>query len=555
MAAIQSQPEVGMKHRHPYGAVAIMWVGFLFLAPVLSAQESTNRPHISVPQDWSQRQIIFSRDALLQHPDVIYKEPRVFHQAIQRWQGRYSTIVPGVATTQTPAISNLSPVDWSVALRGRLAPNMFPSKFSFDLAAPPSCQNDYVVFGTTAVGVTDGASNLVAFNNLYAGTGGLCGAAPTVLFAYNTTTVAGGHIVTSPVLSQDGKKIAFVESAPAPAPTAIFHVLTWTAGDGGIGTAAAPTMTSLTLAAVNSTTSSPWVDYGSDTAYLGANDGKIYKITGVFKGTPALAGFPWPVTVNPNRHLTPPVLDSRLGLLMVGADDGNLYQIDTATGALAAPLIIGAGPHHGIVGTPIVDVTNGTTFVVSANDGTSGVLVEADTATLTVLAKARIGLASANPAQTAVDLFQPAFSDSYFTDPSTGVVRLCGTGEADITPFQYAFAFTGRTMQTTAAFSQQLLTSTAARCTAWTEVFNPNIGVGGTDFFFFGLTADCTSPGAAGGCVVARSSDTALATATLAGGPSGIVVDNVSTAGQASSIYLMAKNVNTAFKFKQTLGP
>jgi hypothetical protein len=314
-------------------------------------------------------------------------------------------------------------------------------------------------------------------------------------------------------------------------------------------------MTTLPFAPVNSTTSSPWVDYGSDIAYLGADDGKIYKITGVFKGTPTLAGAPWPVLVSTNLHLTPPVLDARLGLLMVGSTNGNLYQINTATGVLAAPLVVGAGPNHGILGAPIVDVTNGTTFVVSSNDGTSGVLVEADTATLTVLAKARIGQASASG--TAVELFQPAFSDSYFTNPSTGLVRLCGTGAADITPFQYAFGFTGRTMQTTAAFSQQLLTSTAARCTGWTEVFNPNIGAGGTDFFFFGLTEDCTAPGngPTDGCVVARSSDTVLTKATLTGGPSGIVVDNISTAGQASSIYLMGKNVNTAFKFKQTLGP
>ena len=107
-------------------------------------------------------------------------------------------------------------------------------------------------------------------------------------------------------------------------------------------------------------------------------------------------------------------------------------------------------------------------------------------------------------------------------------------------------------MQTTASFSQQLVTSTLARCTGWTEFFNPNIGVGGTDFFF-GLTQDCTAPGtgATDGCVVARSSDTVLTKATLTGGPSGIVVDNYSTAGQASSIYMMAKNVNTAYKFTQ----
>jgi hypothetical protein len=39
--------------------------------------------------------------------------------------------------------------------------------------------------------------------------------------------------------------------------------------------------------------------------------------------------------------------------------------------------------------------------------------------------------------------------------------------------------------------------------------------------------------------------------ATVNGGPSGIVVDNYSTAGQAASIYLMANKVSTAYKFTQ----
>jgi hypothetical protein len=573
MAAIHSQPEVGVKHRNSYRAVAVVSIGFCFLATVLSAQESTNRPHIGAPQDWSQRHIIFSRDALLQHPDLISQEPRVLHQAMQRWQGRYSSVVPGVDMTEAPAASGSNQVDWSVTLKGRLSPNMFPSKFSFDLGAPPSCQNDYVVYGTNSVGVTGGNANLVAFNNLYAGTGGLCGSAPTVLFAYNITTVTGvGRISTSPVLSLDGTKIAFVESVGGTAPAAIFHVLTWIAGQGGISIAADPgaAMTSLTFSPTKTdTASSPWVDYLSDVAYVGADDGKIHKITGVFKGTPTevVGGTPWPVTVSTNLHLTPPVLDNRLGLLMVGSANGNLYQIDTTTGALKS-LAVGdknALPNHGILAPPIVDVTNGTTFVVSSNGvnssgGNSGVLVEADTLSLTELARANIGLASASG--TSVNLYQPAFSDSYFTDPSTGVVRLCGTGDLDITPFQYAFSFTGRTMQTTTpAFKQQLVTSTLARCTGWTEVFNPKIGVGGTDFFFFGLDQDCTAPGngPTDGCVVARTSDSPILTKQpVVGGPTGIVIDNVADPalfGQASSIYLMSKNNNIAFKFKQTLGP
>src|ERR1035438_2918800 len=143
-----------------------------------------------------------------------------------------------------------------------------------------------------------------------------------------------------------------------------------------------------------STTSAPWIDYTHDTVYVGADGGLMYKITGVFHGTPTLAGAPWPITVSSGHHLSPPVLDSELGMLMVGSTTGNLYQINTTNGALAAlvigkPGITGAG----VVAPPLVDLTNGTTFVVSSNDGTSAVLVEVDTNTLSQLAK-EIGRAS-----------------------------------------------------------------------------------------------------------------------------------------------------------------
>jgi hypothetical protein len=139
---------------------------------------------------------------------------------------------------------------------------------------------------------------------------------------------------------------------------------------------------------------------------------------------------------------------------------------------------------------------------------------------MTQLAKGRIGQASKGT--TTISLFQPAFSNDYFNDPTTGTARLCGTGAADTTPWQYAFGgFTlvgGKfVMNTTPVFSQQLLPSTAARCTGWTEVFNPNIGAGGTDFFFFGLTADCTGAGTSG-CVKARNANGSLSSANIAGG-------------------------------------
>ena len=214
---------------------------------------------------------------------------------------------------------------------------------------------------------------------------------------------------------------------------------------------------------------------------------------------------------------------------------------------MTALLQVGSGgAGQSIVAAPIVDVTNGTTFVVSGNDSTSAVLVEVDTATLgtAIFSKARIGLGG-------VKIQQPALDNNYYNGQPNGVIRVCGTGASDTTPWQYSFGFTGIIMNTLPVFSQQLVNSTGATCTGWTEFFNPNIGVGGTDFFFFGLTQDCTGP-TTSGCVVARTTDIApLVTVGIPGGPSGIVIDNYSTDPQASSLYLSAIGASTAYKFTQ----
>jgi len=540
-----------VEHRLAQGAFAVL-TGFFMLVSNLNAQVPANPGRTGVVQDWTRNHIVFNRAALLKNPSLLSIEPRIAHQVVQRWQKAQSQTSGAPSTVGDPSPQR----DWNVSLgTGRIAPNMFPAKFSFDPGAAPDCINDFVVFPLQHAGVTGGQANLVAFNNLYAGTtpAGLCGPAPTVLFAYNTTTVAAGRILNSPALSLDGKKIAFVESGAA---SSIFHVVTWTAGAGTISAAADPggAMTSTTFAAALDTRSSPWVDYNTDTAYVGSDDGKVYKFTGVFNGTPTLAGAPWPVTLSANVRVSSPVLDKNLGLLMVGIQNGTYYSVNTSTGVVKS-LVVGrsGATNPGILAAPVVDVSNGTSFVVSANDGTSGVLVEVNSATMTQLAKGRIGQASHSG--TAISLFQPAFSDAYFNDPTTGTIRLCGTGTADNTPWQYAFGgFTLQAgkyvMNTTPTFSAQLLTSTTARCTGWTEFFNPNVN-GGTDFFFFGLTADCTGAGTSG-CVKARNSDGSLTSVDVAGGPTGIVVDNYSTAAQAASIYLTGATApNLAYKFTQ----
>ena len=512
------------------------------------AQDSGSGQWAGVPQDWSDRQIVFSRDTVLQNPQLITVEPRIQHQILQRWGSADQGVFQGIEAASDSSATG-SHRDWNVTLGGRVAPLMFPAKYSFDPGAPPSCSGDYVVFGLNTAGTTGGRANLVAFNNLYSGGtgGGFCQkSAPTVLFAYNITTVTTGKVSTSPVLSPKGDKIAFVESSPT---SSNFHVLTWTAGQGTINRSAPPNMTTLALSASNNTRSSPWVDYNTDTAYVGADNGLVYKIHPVFNGTPALVSG-WPVTLSSNVRLTPPVLDKNLGLLLVGSQNGTLYSINTTTRAVKS-LVVGksGATNPGILAPPIVDVAHGTTFVVSSNNGTSAVFEEVDTASLTALATANIGIGSKSG--TAVNLYQPAFDNNYFNNPSTGRVRLCGTGTGtDITPRQYAFGFTGRVMNTAPVFSQQLSTTTTARCTGWTEFYNPNIN-GGTDYFFFGLTTGCPTS-ATSGCVVERLSDTSLVTFNLPGGPSGIVIDNYSTDAQASSIYLTDQATpNAAYKLTQ----
>ena len=290
-----------MKANRPYGAIAALCVGFMFLTTCLWAQEAVAPGHVGVPQDWSEHNVVFNLSDVALHPDLVSREPRVAHQLMQRSKGAGTGFFRGVDSGASSATGAVHQGDWSFNLvKGHVAASMSPAKYSFDPGAAPSCANDYVVFGLNIAGVTGKQANLVAFNNLYAGTSGLCGANPNVMFAYNITSVTGGKIVLSPIISLDGRKIASVESA---AKSSIFHVLSWSPGQGTVTASAAPTMTSLTFSStVTSTSAAPWIDYTNDTVYVGVDGGVLYKITGVFRGTPTLAGAPWPITVSSGHH-------------------------------------------------------------------------------------------------------------------------------------------------------------------------------------------------------------------------------------------------------------
>jgi hypothetical protein len=219
-----------------------------------------------MPMDWSYSHVIYSKqrspdEEAAKPKDKRYIYSRMTHGTVRAaasslptiglGDNRYSTELNNLRMAQNPfmhpqpaSAATTGKVDWAFSLgTGFVAPGMYPAKFSFDINAPVTVANctgtteytfpDFVVYGLDVAGVSGGQSNLIALDNLYTGTNptpGICGTgSPLVYWSYDTTTVPGGKITTSPVLSEDGTQVAFLESGGA---KSFLHILLWNAGDG-----------------------------------------------------------------------------------------------------------------------------------------------------------------------------------------------------------------------------------------------------------------------------------------------------------------------------------
>jgi hypothetical protein len=533
----------------------------------LSAQVSETRPQVGVPEDWTHHRIRFSTAALHQHPELAAREPRAVAQLYREAFAQARALMTSAQPSSQAASAGVTDPhrDWSVSLgSGRIQFGQFPAKWNSDPTAPltvANCTTDYVIYALNVSGVTGGQPSIVGLNRLYSdGSIPLCpGKQPNFMFSYNTTTVANGRILTSPVLSLDGKKVAFVEtSTVAGTRTSVLHVLN--IATSGSQVTASPSslppggaMTSTTIAAASNTRSSPWVDYPSDTAYVGLDNGILYKITGVFKGTPTLVTtVPWPITINLNSSFASPVLDNTTGNVFLGAGNGRLYSVNVVTPGPVTAIQIGrtGANNPNIWDSPIFDATGKTLFAITSNDAvlTSAAVVQVDSSLKTVITRVPVGRGST--AGATVNLYDGDFDDAYFTSPATGHMLVCGTGTADTTPHRYLLGFNASGVLQPGS-SVQITTDAAARCSPVTEYFNPNIG-GGTDFFFWGVTRSCPGIAAPGGCVMALTNESALASAKALGGSSGIVIDNdYVTKNGGSSIYFSTE-ANTLDAVKMT---
>jgi hypothetical protein len=380
---------------------------------------------------------------------------------------------------------------------------------------------------------------------------------PNVLFSYNTTTVANGKIMTSPILSLDGKKVAFIETVNTIGAVSILHVLKIPAT--GSQVVATPShdppvgaMTSLTLGNASNSRSSPWIDYKTDTIYVGLDDGKIYKVTGVFKGTPTLAGAPFPLTINLNSVLSSPMLDTVTGKLFIGAGNGRLYSVNVNSPAGVTAIQIGrnGAANPDIYDVPMFDATGGSIFVMTSNDNVSdgASVVQVNTNTFAVTTRVSIGQGSTNGQM--INLYDGDFDNAYFNNPTTGHLMVCGTAAAAPNPTRYRLGFNASGVLQPAT-GVQISSNGTARCSPITAFFNPNIG-GGTDFFFWGVTHCDTNNG---GCVMALANGTTLSTLNSSGGSSGIIIDNTyvnPTSSGGSSIYFANYNSTSSRAVKAT---
>jgi hypothetical protein len=594
-----------MKRVFNYGLWYLPLVACLGLAG--RAQEQPPRQHVGRVLDWSYHHVTMSGGLPAADLDKARVEPRILYRLVERFPSASASVRrfgPGIRGPRKPVRPQSAglKIDWSIPLgTGIVAPNMFPAKYGFDINATPSCTNDYVVFGLNVAGVNGGQANLVGMNNLYSGSNPrTCGANPTVNWAYNGSTVAGGAVLTSPSISLDGKRIAYIESAPS---ATIFHVLAWKATEGTsataavnptangacAGTVANPTSSCLKSVTVSSaakdTLSSAWVDYQTDKAFVGTDDGKIYRISCVFLcGVNAQPIVEWtftlPVAGTGGAAAQPngPVYDFPSGRLFVGDQLGEVWVINAggATPTLnAGPAMVGGGgctaAHPpGRTGTGADCAANGGSFGIpdsvimdssgvsqrifafSGNDGTVGAsaVVAQLKMDLTGLVRVHVGLGSVGRTIPNWNLHSGAFDDTYFgATPSNGHLFLCGTDTVTTEPFHYWIGFDAYpTMNAVPDGSLFRVTVPDIPCSPYTELFNPNITLNGGNGHHDFIVSSLIAPSPNGEILVNDISTGAVVNgqATIVaypGGTSGIVVDNVSTAGQASSVYFSTQGV------------
>jgi hypothetical protein len=212
------------------------------------------------------------------------------------------------------------------------------------------------------------------------------------------------------------------------------------------------------------------------------------------------------------------------------------------------------GGSFGIPDTVIMDSSGASQriYAFSGNDGTAGAsaTVAQIKTDLTGLVKVHVGLGSVGATIANWNLHNGAFDNAYFgATPSSGHLFVCGTAAGTTEPYHYWIGFSGYPVMDAAPSGSLFRTNVAnIPCSPFTELYNPNItlagGAGHHDF----IVSSLMGPSPTGQILVNDISTGQIingqaVAVSYPGGTSGIVVDNISTSGQASSVYFSTQGV------------
>jgi len=616
---------------------AVIAFGVPSFARTMPKVNAGNTPVKGVADDWTHHHVVFSNPGTEEQAikgghygkwNKIVNDPRYVMQQMRRGlpgQGPAATdasafqaarmtnhgiqpLGPGrmlpklphpVSTLRFPGSSTIKQ-DWNESIGTTTAPTplAFPAKWSSFNTSTASCTSDFVVYPTGQAGSSSQAS-IIAYYNLYAG--GCSGTVPNVDWAYDT----GGTVSLSPVFSENGNQIAFIQSSDSTASLVLLTVPLTPPGSGTIASPTAPLAQtassyynggsgctapcSYTVALSGNpddTWSSPYYDYSTDTLFVGDSNGRLHKFNPVFNGVPTeVVTSLWPVqmaygsTPTPDTNqLNSPVYDPASGYVLVGSttsgvgstSGGRLYSVVASTGVING-YSSQLDNTYGIRDAVLMDPIASTAYVFVGNDPSGNNLVyqfPLNFTSSTTPAVSTIATGSHAAGSTAYQL-SGTFDNTYYTSSSgtnpTGNIYMCSTAS----PARlFQIPIINGTMSTTATVGPTLGNSANdiyqqndtydGRCSPITEFYNNSSS---TDYLFLsvfvGYPAGCTDD-SGDGCVLSYNVTTPSSFGTgltpggelnvsspFLGAPTGgIIIDNAATnlSGGASQIYFLTQS-------------
>ena len=526
--------------------LAVLTLSSALLGQV-SREAAAAGPAIS---DWSNHHVVFSKPATAEQAARVAQDPRYWQQ-IRRQSPAAAAVEADRAQTDRLVNDRVIASEWrnhrprsappaKQGLNGLWSENMgtgatvgagnYPAKYSV-YVNKASCTTDFVVYSTGLPGAS-GQASLVAYSNLYSGCSTDGSPVPSVYWAYDTFAT----VETSPIFSFDGTRMAVVQQNAAG--HAVLMLLKWKASTtesittpgrprqvrpAQFQTCTAPCKTLFFLNDLISSVSMPagdtessvFLDYHNDAAYVGDSLGFLHKFSPVFEGAPAeVTTGGWPVQVNPGSltpTLTSPVHDAGSGNVFVEDKGGFLYSVNpsavvTQSGLLDSSTVNDSGP--GFVQGPIVDSVSGQVYVFATSDGSGFCPGGADCSGVYQLttsftagdfgSEAVVGNSTIEPA-TPSPMYIGAFDSTYESSVNaTGHLYVCGNTGGSPTVYQVSI---GSGVLGTVTAGPILATSTTP-CSPATDVLNPNVTGGATEWVFASAENEGNSSGCStGGCI------------------------------------------------------